>query len=128
MGAMNPFEKSTVPPDPLEKVVAGLIWQHQRSAPISIDEIVRTCGHSLSDRKVKEIVEQLRVTHRCAIGASRQTPFGYFWVRTADDREAAVKPYREQILSMWRTLRVLDSQEKLRELYGQLRLDQEAES
>lgn len=119
----GPFAQSKVDADALERVVAGLIWERSRAVPLTIAEITAMTG--MPDRKVKEIVEQLRGTHRCAIGASRQEPAGYFWIRTAADRETAVRPYREQILSMWRTLRALDSPAALRELHGQLRFGSE---
>ena len=79
----------------------------------------------MTARTVKAVVENLRSHHHCAIGASREDPPGYFWIRTAEDREVAVRPYRNQILTMWRTLRVLDSPASLRELHGQLRLPEE---
>lgn len=123
----GPFAESKIKPTPLEALVAGLIWRRKgRREPISIAEILRLSGvDGLSERKVKDVVEQLRTMHRMPIGASRQEPAGYFRIMDAADREAAVRPYREQIISMWRTLRVLDSQEKLRELHGQLRLGDE---
>ena len=117
----GPFAHSKLTPTAHEKVIAGLIFQRARILPISIADITVCTG--LDERTVKGHVEQLRSAHRCAIGSSRQAPAGYFWIRTAADRDTAVKPYREQILSMWRTLRVLDSPAALRELHGQLRLE-----
>lgn len=121
----GPFSHSPIDPEPVEKVVAGLIWQRDRVRPIAIREITAATG--MSERAVKETVEQLRTAHRCAIGAARQEPFGYFWIRSAEDREIAVRPYREQIFTMLRTLRVLDSPAALREFLGQLRLEVERE-
>ncbi|MDE2097832.1 MAG: hypothetical protein KGL39_11335 [Patescibacteria group bacterium] len=117
----GPFSRSTVDPAPMEKVVAGLIFNRESIRPLAIADLVVMCG--MSARQVKQTVEELRRTHHCAIGASRQEPSGYFWIRTAADRETAVRPYREQILTMWQTLRALDSPASLRELHGQLRLD-----
>lgn len=119
----SPFSASRVAPTGVEKVIARIIWNHTRNKPVPITMLALHCG--LNDRQVKGIVEDLRCTHRCAIGASRQEPSGYFWIRSAEDREAAVRPYREQILTMWRTLRSLDSPASLRELHGQLRLEAE---
>jgi hypothetical protein len=125
----GPFAQSSLTPTTTERLVASLIWAHRRPIPITIAHIIAACkttyGETVSERTVKGIVEQLRVSHRCPIGASREAPAGYFWIRTAADRETAVRPYREQILSMWRTLRVLDSPSALRELHGQLRLEAE---
>jgi predicted ArsR family transcriptional regulator len=117
----GPFAHSKIVPTLVERNVADLIFGRRRIFPVTIAEITEALG--IRERTVKEIVEQLRAAHRCAIGASRQAPFGYFWIYTAVDRETAVRPYREQILTMFRTLRVLDSQAGLRELLGQLRLE-----
>ncbi len=121
--APGPFDRSKVPPEPVEALVAGLIWEHAgRANPISIAEIRHRTG--LSERKVKDVVEQLRVTHRVPIGARREEPAGYFRIVDAEDREAAVGPYRSQILQMFRVLRVLDEPGRVRELLGQLRLEE----
>jgi hypothetical protein len=122
-----PFAKSKIDPIGTEKTVAALIWLRSRGDPIGIAEIIEQTGGVMAARTVKAIVESLRSHHHCAIGASRENPPGYFWIRTAEDREAAVRPYRNQILTMWRTLRVLDSPASLRELHGQLRLDEVAD-
>lgn len=129
----GPFERSKLAPTALETLVAELIYARQgRAHPIPIAEIIEwfeehaaTVGtERLTERRVKDVVEQLRAAHRCPIGARRGQPEGYFWIVDAADREAAVEPYRRQILAMWRTLRVLDSTASLRELHGQLRLEE----
>lgn len=122
--AEGPFVRSKVRPSPIEALVAGMIWKRAgRRNPISIAEIQRQTN--LGERKVKEIVEELRVTHRAAIGASREEPAGYFRIMDAEDREAAVAPYRSQILRMFQVLRVLDDPAGVRELLGQLKLEGE---
>jgi len=118
----EPFDNSPATPEPVERLVAAVIWRHQgRTKPVTIAEVAEVVN--LDARKVKEIVEVLRVTHRCKIGAKRGDPAGYFWIVDAEDLKAAVEPYRNQILSMWRTLHVLDSRESMRELLGQMRID-----
>jgi hypothetical protein len=62
----------------------------------------------------------LRVTHRVPIGARRTEPVGYFRMVDAEDWKEGLRPYREQVISGWRTLRALDSEPALRELLGQL--------
>ncbi len=114
----GPFEDSNGTPTPTEKEVAELIWAASRTQPIPLKTIAWRV--ELSDREVKGIVEQLRITHHCQIGASREEPSGYFWIRSEADREVAVRPYREQLLSMMRTLRVLESPDKLQKLYARL--------
>jgi hypothetical protein len=119
----NPFADSQIAHTDNEELIAELICHRKgRARPISIHDIKALTG--LSDRSVKEVVEQLRITHRMPIGASRHNDNpGYFWIVDAEDRAAAVEPYKRQIITMWRTLRVLDSTEGARELLGQLRLE-----
>jgi len=121
----DPFVKSKVQPSALELTIGRMIWGHAgRAHPISIAEIIREVPQpKLSVRTVKNVVEQLRVMHRVPIGASREEPFGYFRIVDAEDRAVAVRPYRRQILTMWRTLRTLDSPERCQELLGQLTLE-----
>ncbi len=118
----GPFSASQLPPTKEEVLVASLIWQRRgRGNPISIARLRQLTG--FSERQIKGIVEQLVVAHRMRIGARREDPAGYFMIETAEDLEAAVKPYRNQILAMWRRLRVLEQTHKLMELLGQLRLE-----
>lgn len=124
--AEGPFARSKVEPTPVEALVAGLIWRRAgRRCPIPIAEIQRQTG--LSERKVKEVVEGLRVTHRAAIGASREEPAGYYRIVDAEDREAAVGPYRSQVARMFRVLRALDDPARVKELLGQMTLEAEKE-
>lgn len=118
----GPFSASQLPATKEEVLVASLIWQRRgRGNPISIARLRQLTG--FSERQIKGIVEQLVVAHRMRIGARREDPAGYFMIETAEDLEAAVKPYRNQILAMWRRLRVLEQPNKLMELLGQLRLE-----
>ena len=119
----GPFDASLTEPTQMEAEVAACVWRHQgRANPITIAELEGITATSA--RGVKGIVEQLRFTHRMPIGANREEPFGYFWIVDAADQLAAVGPYKAQIISMWRTLRALDSKTGLRELLGQLRLEE----
>jgi hypothetical protein len=118
----GPFAKSTVEPSPCERIVAEAIYHCRgRHNPVPIAHLSEVIEREA--RTVKGIVEDLRVKHRLPIGACRQEPYGYYWIVDAADQAAAVEPYRNQILSMWRTLAILDSKPALRELLGQLRID-----
>ncbi len=127
----GPFAQSKAAPTAVEAALAQVIWEHPgRKRPISIAEIIAHFDSkiALSDgpdrltpRMVKEIVEQLRVAHGCPVGAVRGEPGGYYWIMDADDLEAAVRPYREQIKTMWRTLAALESAAKVREFWRELR-------
>lgn len=121
----GPFARSKVRPGMVEGLVAWAIWRHQgRGDPIGIAEIIRQEWPTGTERKVKEVVHDLRILHRCAIGARRSEPFGYFWISTPEDQEYALEPYRRQVVQMFRVLRAVDSRARLLELAGQLRLDE----
>jgi|GEM_PF-3572345 len=108
-----------------EAIVAGIVWKHKgRHLAVSIAHI---CANTdLSPREVKSIVAALRTDHHMPIGARREEPAGYFWIVDAADREAAVTTYRAQILTMWGTLRRLDSPQKLRELRDKMTVEDPA--
>lgn len=118
----SPFSRSSVRPNQEETLIGSLIWKHRgRANPISIARLHELTG--LSDRQVKGIVEQLVVTHKIRIGGRREEPAGYFIIESAEDLESAVKPYKAQIIAMWRRLRVLEAPQALKELLGQLKLE-----
>lgn len=121
------FDRSTVRPDRMEILIAGLIWLRRgRANPISIAEIIQVSGVAgLTDRTVKGTVAQLIEIHRCRIGARRDQPCGYFWVVGAEDQAAAVGPLQAEMRAFARRLRVLDSPEDYRTFMGQLVLEDE---
>ncbi len=107
-----------------EAAVAEIIWRHQgRKQPVSIARIAEATG--LNERSVKGVVEALVVQHHLRIGGKREEPVGYFVVCDAEDLDTATRPFRNQILAMWRRLRVLEAPHALRELLGQLTLEGE---
>lgn len=110
----------------VELEVADLVRMATRETPVSISDLRRRTGHS--ERSVKGIIEVLRHTYHMPIGARRTAPFGYFLVRTAEEAEEAVEPYRQQVISMWKTLRALYSPRRLREFHGQLPLGESEKS
>ena len=120
------FGNSKITPTGIERVVAEIIWRHQgRANAISIEMLTKATGKD--ERAIKGIVEQLVTTHRARIGGYRGGTgerVGYAVIVDAEDLAATVGPYRSQILSMWRRLRVLLSARELAELHGQLRLEE----
>ena len=114
------FARSKVAPTSQERVMAGVIASHRgRLNPISNHALQKIVG--VGERAVKELVEQLVVTHRMRIGAVRVgEKTGYYVIVDAADLAAATGPYRAQVLAMWRRLRVLEEPHALRELLGQL--------
>ncbi len=123
----GPFARSRIRPEPLEGLIAGVIWRHRgRMNPISIAEIIRTCATRLDERTVKRVVEQLRLAHRCRIGARREEPHGYYRIVDRADLEAAIRPYLHQIRAMARVIRALCTEAEWAEYSGQARLEFDA--
>jgi len=89
---------------------------------ISISELVEISG-KLNERSVKAAVEELRTVFRLPIGSRREKPAGYFWICSPEDQDEGTKAYRRQLITTARTLRILDSPERLRELLGQLQVE-----
>jgi hypothetical protein len=117
----DPFWQSIHTPTTMERLVAELIWSRTRANPISITDLREETG--ADERTVKEIVESLITFHKVRIGAARGKPNGYFMIRSIQDQEAAVKPYRSQVRAMLRRLRVLESPEAVKEFLGQLQTE-----
>lgn len=118
----GPFGQSKIQPTAMEALVAGMIWKHKgRNNPISIARISELT--KLSDRTIKGVVERLIVTHKIRIGARRDEPAGYFVIEGIEDLDAAVGPYKAQMLSMLHRLRVLAPPEVVREFLGQLKIE-----
>ncbi len=117
----GPFALSRAQASPDELLIAGLIWKHKgRANPISLARLRELTN--FSERHIKSVVEQLVVTHRIRIGARREEPVGYFVIVDAEDQLTAARTFRNQILAMWRRLKVIDDRRSLVEFLGQLNL------
>jgi hypothetical protein len=125
-GLSGAFAHSPNPPEnPVVRVVAGMIWQHQgRDNPISIDELSHAVGRD--DRTIKGVVEDLIMQHGMLIGGRRGVkpekaegvvrqapemgaPAGYYIIRDAEDLKVACGPYEAQAESMMTRARRLRS-------------------
>jgi hypothetical protein len=119
----GPFDRSQITPEPLERAIADIIWRHKGYGdPVSIAAIRAAAG--IDERKVKDVVMQLRMTHRMRIGARRDG--GYFVIVTADDWRKALTAYVHQIRTMAKVVRALADEAEYREFLGQLRLEEVA--
>ena len=120
----DPFFRSKVSPSPVEVAIAGLIWRHAGwKNPIRISEIYRLSGiPGLNARRIKKVVEQLRLIHHVPIGARREFPAGYYRIADEEDVERAIGAYRSQIFTMLRVMRACMPKSRCREFFGQLRL------
>ncbi len=125
--AEGAFDRSPAKPTAEELVVGNMIWKHKGSSnPLPIGKISEVTGYNA--RQVKSIVEQLVVKHRLKIGGSRIDPWGYFIAETAEDLQRACEPFESQVLAMWKRLQVLKNRHELRELLGQLTIEEAADA
>lgn len=60
--------------------------------------------YNLSERKLKMIVESLRVNFGHPIVAFKTKPYGYYIPKNEDERQAGLAPYRRQILTEQKNL------------------------
>jgi hypothetical protein len=119
-----------VRPTPIEALIGAIIWRHEgRGNPVSIVEILRLVDAQrytgLNDRKVKEIVRQLRMMHRVPIGSLRGESHGYFRMVDAEDLEAGLRPLWSQVIEELRVLRAVAPRAWVAELRGQLAMEDE---
>jgi hypothetical protein len=77
----------------------------------------------MSERDVKKTVKSLVEDFGLPIGASRQQPSGYFLCVTPEDMEDAIRPLVHEIESLARRVRVLGGEQRLAEIWGQMRLN-----
>lgn len=117
-----PYSRSTVAASAAEAQLADILWLFKGCENVArLKWLCEVTGHC--EREVKKLIEQLRVTHRCPIGASRGKNCGYFWMVDAEDFRVGLASYWAQMLTGWRVLRTLDDPARLRELLGQLKLE-----
>ncbi len=98
-----------------EKVIS-IIATHSAQHPASIAYLQDRTG--LSDRAVKQIVEQARLSGS-PICARRGTPHGYFWANTAEELEASAAVMISQARKMLLAAGKLIAKHRLREMLGQ---------
>lgn len=70
--------------------------------PIQASEL--RIGIGLSKRKLKEVIESLRVNFKQPIVAKKAHPSGYYLPKTEEERQAGLAPYQRQILTEQKNL------------------------
>lgn len=63
--------------------------------------------YNLSERKLKMIIESLRVNFGHPIVALKNKPYGYYIPHNEEERQAGLAPYKRQILTEQKTLSVV---------------------
>jgi hypothetical protein len=88
------------------KAVLGVLIYHKGAASaIQIKEISEYT--KLSDRAVKDAVRSLIVDFRVRIAGSRQEPYGYYLVMTADEARAAAAPLIHEGIELFKRAGIL---------------------
>lgn len=100
-----------------ESLIYGLIWPATYEQPVTLAAIRDRTG--LSERDIKGIVQALADEHELPIGARRGKPNGYYYCRTAEEREAAARPLIRQAVRELHRARRLTNKRSIRELLGQ---------
>ena len=83
--------------------------------PIQASEL--RIGIGLSKRKLKEVIESLRVNFKQPIVAKKAHPSGYYLPKTEEERQAGLVPYQRQILTEQKNLAAVMSV-NLKEYWG----------
>ena len=83
--------------------------------PIQASEL--RIGIGLSKRKLKEVIESLRVNFKQPIVAKKAHPSGYYLPKTEEERQAGLAPYQRQILTEQKNLAAVMSV-NLKEYWG----------
>lgn len=91
----------------------------QRAVPIR--ELIARTG--LDERTIKQVKHSLMVEFRLPIAGSRQTPVGYYFPLSAEERIQAARPLKHEIQALALCVRVLESPQALRELLGQIQAE-----
>jgi hypothetical protein len=109
-------------PESEQAVLLEMLRSHKGAADaLPLQTISVQLG--MSAREVKEAVKSLIEDFKLPIGGSRQKPYGYFLIVTADDLEQALRPLTGEIRSMARRVRALTSEQQLGEIFNQVRME-----
>jgi hypothetical protein len=110
-----------------ELLVARSILDASSAEPASIHWLQRKAaqtGADISDRRIKQIVEELRDSGYI-VCASREKPYGYYLPKDADELKAGLSAYISQAVSQIKKVRKLCNSSAYKEIFGQVRLQVE---
>jgi len=109
-----------LPPD-ARKLLQWLSYHRGASRAIQCAELAKYL--KVSEREIKALAKCLVEDFDVPIGASRQKPYGYFLIETAQELEDAMENYIGEIRSLARRVRKLGGKHRIVELAGQLTLE-----
>lgn len=105
--------------EPREYQLARIVAEHDAEHPVQLKELVEETG--LGEREIKGIFRTLRDLHALPIGASRQKPFGYYWITTKEGFLNYYHTARSQAMAELVTLEKM-ARKHWPELAGQMKL------
>lgn len=91
------FNFNAIPPSTDEAVVLSLL-RHGREAAVSSTEIMRRTG--LSERKIQQVIRDLRMKHGYPIGAAVEEPFGYYIANKQEELADMARALRSRALKV----------------------------
>lgn len=104
------------------KAVLGVLIYHKGAASaIQIKEISEYT--KLSDRAVKDAVRSLIVDFKVRIAGSRQEPYGYYLVMSAEEARAAAAPLIHEGIELFKRAGILTDKVFISEQQGQTRIE-----
>lgn len=108
-----------------ELEIAGEILRATSQQPVSIQSLVMESDFKVSERRVKQIVEELRDAG-FIVCAKRGDNNGYYQARTIDEAREGLRGYWSQAITQITKIRRLCNRSGYRELAGQLKIECEA--
>jgi hypothetical protein len=111
-----------------EKVIADAILAATSAEPASIHWLQRKAaqaGADVSDRRIKQIVEELRSAGYIVCARRNDNP-GYYVARSAEEAWHGMDGYRKQAISQIKFLNKIFKQSSFKSLCGQMKLECEA--
>jgi hypothetical protein len=63
---------------------------------------------NIAERKIRDIVRDLRRAHRCPIGSSMGRPSGYYWAVSPEELAETIRPLRALSTDMLATLSAME--------------------
>lgn len=122
------FEQPALPYKGAELTIAQLILNATSAEPASIHWLQRKAaqaGADVSDRRIKQIVEELR-SAGYIVCAQRGDNHGYYLARSAEEAWSGLAQYRAQAITQIKRINQIFRQSSFKSLCGQMKLECEA--
>ncbi len=109
--------------DDEKRILHSIRYRRGSANAISIRELQARINAPMSDRAIKAVVHELRVTYRLPIGSNKGTPNGYFIMVSPEDRAILYNQILDQVRAELEVLRATNQQHEALRMLGQLQLE-----